>query len=160
MPNNLTNTEIKKALECCSQDICENCPCVENHRCVTMFDALDLIDKLEAENESLKNAYKQCAWERDTFQEELKTASAENERLSRITRNLVGEIKAEAYTEFAERLKEKYPIFENQAYAINPYGFHGFLDNLLKEKIGNDMGRYDPYTDSFVKEEMVGEDNA
>lgn len=55
------------------------------------------IATLQAENESLKNAYKQCAWERDVFQ-------TENERLSRITRTMVGEIKAEAMTEFAEEL--------------------------------------------------------
>ena len=35
--------------------------------------------------------------------------------------------------EFAERLTEKYQITENSAFSINPYAFHTFIDNLLKE---------------------------
>ena len=101
MPNNITDAEIKKALE----EILEIMLTMGDlQKSSTVSKSINLINKLEAENKRLKNAYKQCAWERDTFQEELKIASAENERLSRITRNLVGEIKAEAYTEFAERL--------------------------------------------------------
>ena len=46
------------------------------------------------------------------------------------------EIKTEAYKECIEKVKEKYQIFENQTYAINPYALHKFLDNLLKEKVG------------------------
>ena len=34
-------------------------------------------DNAQAEIERLQNAYKQCAWERDTFLEELKTAKSE-----------------------------------------------------------------------------------
>lgn len=79
------------------------------------------LTSLKAENESLKNAYKQCAWERDTFQEE-------NERLSKITRPFIAEIKAEAYTEFAERLKEWFRK-ESEVYKL--------INNLLKEKVGD-----------------------
>jgi cell division septum initiation protein DivIVA len=51
----------------------------------------DEIADLTTEVERLKNAYKQCAWERDAFLEELKTA------------------KSEAIKDFAERLKEYFP---------------------------------------------------
>jgi FtsZ-binding cell division protein ZapB len=154
MPNNLTDNEIKKALECCMESShCSKCPFVnilDIRICTSKMSelALDLINQLEtknsnltsdltslqndltslkAENESLKNAYKQCAWERDTFQEE-------NERLSKITLPLIAEIKAEAYTEFAERLKkESYERIDLTAYVEV-----SDIDNLLKEMIKNE----------------------
>ena len=46
----------------------------------TLKNTLDLINRLQAENERLKNAYKQCAWERDNFQ-------ADNKRLYEIIEN-------------------------------------------------------------------------
>ena len=63
---------------------------------------------------------------------------AENERLSKITRPLIAEIKAEAYKEFAERLKEK---------SFQSFGNYGItrdvvevcdIDNLVKEMAGED----------------------
>ena len=115
----MTDSEIVKALECCvkSDSVidCFECPYYEvySSRCVDYLckDALDLINKLEAENE----------------------------RLSRITRTMVGEIKAEAYTEFAERLKEKttakYKTIDNDyLYEIDT----NFINNLLKEMVGED----------------------
>ena len=61
---------------------------------------------------------------------------AENERLSKITRPLIAEIKAEAYTEFAERLKEKsFQSFGN--YGITRYVVEVCdIDNLVKEMVG------------------------
>lgn len=55
----------------------------------------DEICDLQTTIESFKNAYKQCAWERDMFSEELKTA------------------KTEAIKEFAEKLKEHIPHFDD-----------------------------------------------
>ena len=131
MDKNLTDNEITiKALkELLEVMLSEG----DLQRTSTVSHTIDLINRLQTENESLKNAYKQCAWERDTFQEELKTASAENERLSRITRTMVGEIKAEAYTKFAERLKEK---FKEYWYDYDIRVFCDEVDNLLKEMIG------------------------
>lgn len=57
---------------------------------------------------------------------------AENERLSKITRPLIAEIKAEAYTEFAERLKEK----TMQKSDWNEYVEVEDIDNLVKEMVG------------------------
>lgn len=81
----------------------------------------------KAENESLKNAYKQCAWERDVFQ-------TENERLTHITRNLIGEIKAEAYTEFAERLKSIIMWSPKNHISITAKD----VEMILKEMVGED----------------------
>ena len=148
----MTDNEIKKALESCMNGRCDDeCPFRETREHCHNLDSLilGLINRLQAENESLKNAYKQCTWERDVFQ-------TENERLSKITRPLIAEIKTEAMTEFAEELEgmASQGFWETDAYV----GIEQIKD-LLKEKIGNDMGIYDPYTDSFVKEEMVGDSN-
>ena len=90
---------------------------------------IDLINRLTAENERLKNAYIQCAWERDSFSDELSgeilnvkrlekeldTEKNHNERLyKKIDRLVEGaynikKIKAEAVKEFVERLVEGRP---------------------------------------------------
>lgn len=84
----MTDNDIIKALECCSsqpQELCCNCP-IDIRKikggCITALttNALDLINRLQAENE----------------------------RLSKITRPLIAEIKAEAYKEFCEKRGIKY----------------------------------------------------
>ena len=63
----LTDNEIKKALECCAgkdgERFCWDCPC-KNAETVKEYcdykmlkSALDLINRLEAENERLKNRF-------------------------------------------------------------------------------------------------------
>lgn len=104
----MTDIEIKNALQLHQHDVtfCKYCP-YESKGCEEKMceDALNLIDKLQAENE----------------------------RLTHITRNLVGEIKAEAYTEFAEKCKEK---FKEYWYDYDIRVFCDEVDNLLKEMIG------------------------
>lgn len=85
----MSDNEIKKALECCvkslSSDSCNECPLNTTKECdkdllaIEKY-ALDLINRLQAENE----------------------------RLSKITRPLIAEIKAEAYKEFCEKRGIKY----------------------------------------------------
>ena len=117
LDNKLKDNEIKKAWECCSsqpQELCCNCP-IDISKikggCITVLttNALDLINRLQSENE----------------------------RLTHITRNLIGEIKAEAYKEFAERLKEK---------SFQSFGNYGItrdvvevcdIDNIIKEMVGD-----------------------
>lgn len=144
----LTDNEIMKGLECCSQeDMCQSCPygaaCLDDkYISIISKDALDLIKRLKAENdelfyklqgvmwsvdkwldgnelkqdevsrattmrektlqitekqqaeiESLRNAYKQCAWERDAFLEDFGRLDA-------------NKIKANVIKEFAMRLKK------------------------------------------------------
>lgn len=57
-----------------------------------------------------------------------------------------------AYKEFAERLKAKNA--ENK-YILPSVNLN--IDDTLNKLLSNDMGRYDHYTDSFVKE--LTEDN-
>lgn len=111
LSNSLSDSEIKKALECCIKDDCKNCPLGEIEDCVTMTDALDLINRLQAENERLK--------------EEVDLLHSD------YTYKLVKvKAKAEAVKEFAERLKEKVSVDEKDGLH---WFYHKQIDNLLKE---------------------------
>ena len=119
MSNKLTDKEIVKALECCPKNIiCGECPLCGKKDCMNKLyiNALDLINRLQAENEDYKALY-----------EGLKAEHIE-------TIKAIKHCKAEAYKEFAERLKEKYPWKEDYLYSTKLMGKD--IDNLLKELIG------------------------
>ena len=73
MPNNLTAAEIKKALECCLNDSCYTSECSffeetkdgEHCQRVAIKHALDLINRKDQENESLKAAIERLREIRD-----------------------------------------------------------------------------------------------
>ena len=113
----LTDSEIVKALEdfINHNGYCVDCPSI-------MKNALDLINRLQAENEDYKALY-----------EGLKAEHIE-------TIKAIKHYKAEAYKEFADRLKEKAKKTEivcsgaliTTNYSISAKNF----DNLLKEMTG------------------------
>ncbi len=84
----LTDKEIKKALECCvTSEYCADCPCIEKQLlCPTSDIVLDYINRLEAENEHLKNQVSDCR----------QTVKCENIDIAHI--------KDEAYKEFYKKL--------------------------------------------------------
>ena len=114
-----TDNEIKKALECCSSNIvfenCAYCSYKEDWSkgitCIkkSAKNALDLINRLQAENSNLTSNL-------TSLQNDLTSAKAENEQLTKDKESLayslanaVGQkmtAKAEAYKEFADRLCE------------------------------------------------------
>ena len=130
MPDKLTDEQIKKAFEWCTKADCVNCPHIYlNCRFDMARKALDLINRLQAENERLKEEKETLKSLLNSNQEryfkisnlchkyrnKLKTVKAENERL----RNTIDDMldrepilversekyaKAEAYKEFAELL--------------------------------------------------------
>ena len=125
----LTNDEILSSLKLISNTAnCDNCK-IRNVRwgacdCpqITAEAALELINRYKNE---IKKLQKEVG---------LLTIS-----VPRCTRTRTAEVKAEAYKEFAERLKEKYGIFtplgvnwieEVKAVRVSD------IDNLLKEMIG------------------------
>lgn len=73
----------------------------------------------------------------------------DNERLSKITRPLISKIKAEAYTEFAERLKTE--IISDTAYGCDCNQHSGYYDYKIE------IGDIPEYIDNILKE-MAGED--
>ena len=132
MEKRLTDNEIVKALECCVTKgaKCTDCPAfvkVDRSNCKKYFrGAIDIINRLQAENERLKNAYKQCAWERDTFTEIKKEYIAK----------LIAKTKAEAYKEFADKLKlHAYHECDITGYRYLVVQIEE-IDNLLKELVG------------------------
>ena len=121
MPGKLTDKEIVKALECCKSDttICNECPYDKIGECIEKMcaDSIDLINRLQGENERWR---KNCD---DLYKEMSERLKAE----LKIERRLA---KAEAYKEFAERVKKLpyYPSYTN---------LHKAVDNLLKELVGD-----------------------
>lgn len=113
----MTEKDIIKALECIASKenvLCKNCPynkyhLMECHRTASK-DALDLINRQQAEIERLQN---------------------ENNQFADIGK-LYSEIKAEAIKEFAELIKaNKHKLF------FSVKGFDEQIDNLKKEMVGD-----------------------
>ena len=129
MPDKLTDSEIVKALECCKYEYDTKCElCCYNFysrtgcRSELRRNALDLINRLQAENERLKD-----------YNENLLTA---NTSLS----NEILDAKTEAYKESIEKVKEKLRDIAKIDWQDNYYYLIGeaFFDNLLKELVGED----------------------
>ena len=130
--NKLTDNEIIKALECCIKSshfgecFDNKCPLVSEKGCEvgkeTLYPyVLDLINRLQAENERLTIRLRKAEHQLDDAMK------------------MYNIIKAEAYKEFAERLKEiaisRYDAFDEQEY---PFVRLTDLDNLLKKLVGED----------------------
>ncbi len=75
----MTDNEIKKALECCTDKTCLHCPYDNEVHCLDFMynNALDLINRLQADKEALING-------QETLQKYLAEQKAENERLKEL----------------------------------------------------------------------------
>lgn len=136
----LSDNDIKKALEYKTKVGCELCDIKTKECCTTCIYglakcALDLINRLEAENEKLNvelvgmrgacNSYKMHY---DNAQAEIERLNKEIDRLSQCVMYHDGQIvdaKAEAVKEFAERLKA---ITDKEGWTDS-----GEIDDLVKE---------------------------
>ena len=122
----MTDNEIIKALECCTDESYENCnecpystDTLSCKRLKLLEDSLELINRQKAEIERLK---KEVSVARDAY-------------IS--IQDRYEHTKAESYKEFAERLNEKAQIadcFDSYNMVV---GTH-FIDNLLKEMVGEE----------------------
>ena len=132
----MTDNEIVKALEVCDNSFCEDCKYHDklfNCRDNLIRDALDLINRLQAENERLTKENTILSQNADTaFQDGL------NEAQDLYAEQVKTEIKAEAYKEFAEKVKKNQRKLFNYIYSED--GFGAIVDNLLKELVGDDNG--------------------
>ena len=127
MTDKLTDEQIKKALECCVKgnidNSCPECPLVDYDGCMEhlVVYLADLINRLQAEIEMFDRTVKEYAY---LYDKHINTP--------------FNHIKAEAYKEFVERLKEY-----KCSYDLPDY--HSFvavdvedIDNLLKELVGDE----------------------
>ena len=92
---------------------------------------------VDVQNEDIENFVKDVVFLKDL----INRLQAENERLKKESEifadigKMYSEIKAEAYKEFAERLKETFP---KDDFLRSTKQISKDIDNLLKEKVGED----------------------
>ena len=138
----LTDNEIIKALECCvlAKHICpHDCPMLKNKECLESLrkNALDLINRLQAENERLRAVKKHI----DILIHrgiEYPTTESYNEAFQKALARLYDntKAKAEAYKEYAEKLENRILSMLNTATLEEKEiicACIGTNNNLLKE---------------------------
>ena len=120
----MTDNDIIKALECCSNaEPCSNCPYQKQCDETDLAEiALDLINRQKAEIESLEKDSKRLKKVQMQLDDAMKMYST---------------IKAEAIKEFAERLKEKWTIASPEPYNTDAVEVLDSIDNLAKEMVGD-----------------------
>lgn len=120
--------------------------------------ALDLINRLQAQNKDLAETVHNLTIEKDALFDKAEELKAEIERLKtnlnveleNFATEYDNKIKAEAIKEFAEKLKNE--IINDTAYACDITQHSGYYDYQIK------IGDIPEYIDNLVKE-MVGENN-
>lgn len=143
----MTDNEIIKGLRCCGRENCFGCPyrgkCHQGNPMI--IDALNLITRQQLEIEKLKIS--DASKEEYTIKQhgKIKELKARVERLNKeiqITKDdytmlqtKIEIIKSEAIKEFADRLKHSF--FDN-GYESPDIDFDYFVDNLVKEMVGDD----------------------
>lgn len=137
-----TDNEIIKSLECCKEPefLCNsNCPLFKDDNCRMTLpkNSLDLIKRLQAENEEKDIEIDILIRKKDTAYDEVCELRAEIERLNTIIRDnfldtnkQILEAQDEAIKEFADRLKKEYiqGFWEEHRYIDIED-----IDDLLKE---------------------------
>lgn len=113
------------------------------------------IEKLNVELVGMRGACESYKIHYDNAQAEIETLQKENEELGKVIGNAYELncflestrkcVRTEAYREFALELKCGVPQETGVIRCAD-------VDDTLKKLLSNDMGRYDHYTDSFVKE--------
>ena len=132
-----TDEQIKKALECCNNGSCRECPFrCGSAACVTnlLRAVLDLDNRQEAEIAELKsdltllkNDYEQC---KSVYDEEKAKVAKLNDKLITAYK-LLKTAKFEAIKEFSERLKEQKLFIVGGSMV-----FVSDIDSLAKEMVG------------------------
>lgn len=134
----MTDNEIKKALECCVESECEGCKYEYDTACkeYILHDCIRLIKQKQDEVKAYKHYYDECL-------KDLKKANAEIDRLKYANQTNISSIatlheelktaKAEAYKEFADRLKDESEHFELEK---ENFVSEEQIDNLVKEMVG------------------------
>lgn len=161
----LTDSEIVKALECCSMQsypACKECPYHDNYsnrECIGLrnADIKDLINRQKAQLFKEQNKNSKLRNERNRLQAEVERLEKDSKRLEKVEMQLddamkmYDTIKAEAYKEFAERLKEApikcaLPLLglstkdETEDYFNDiMLQVRDVINNLLKELVGDNQ---------------------
>ena len=143
----MTDNEIIKALE----NEVKSTEYVDSEYCdgvdlILIKSAVDLINRQQAENINLKGHLEQLKSRYDNAKSEIKRLKGISVSPSKdpmdfcgvlcdYAEELIDKAKAEAYKEFAEHLKE---MWSNNYYDSPDVDFDEFVDNLLKEMVGEE----------------------
>ena len=143
----MTDNEIITALE----SEVKSAEYVDNYYCngvdLTLIkSAIDLINRQKAENINLKGHLEQLKSRYDNAKSEIKRLKGISVSPSKdpmdfcgvlcnYAEELIDKAKSEAYKEFAEHLKERW---SNNYYDSPDVDFDEFVDNLLKEMVGEE----------------------
>lgn len=123
MERKFTDNEIVKALECCREKDCGDCPMIEYPQTICEWDAfdlaIDLINRQKAEIADERARKELCA-------EVIKRLDKESETA-----------RAEAIKEFADMLKEK---IRDDCFAYEASLRCEYIDNLVQEMTGENNG--------------------
>ena len=146
----MTDNEIIKALECCPRGIgmkCEKCPMFRTNDCMSKLhvNTLDLINRQKTENENLKVENQSLRSAANSLKMHYEKAQAEIERLKEslnielenFATEYDNKIKAEAYKEFAERLKAVFKGFDDKNEVILYSNLLTAIDCLLIGMVGD-----------------------
>ena len=142
----LNDDGIIKALELCSKSLsiktCQKCPFYLQTNCVSALklNAIDLINRQKAEIERLETVADKDFNQWNMLAEKTKQHYAD------LYKEAKDSLKAEAYKEFAERLKEivsqnDYPLADKLNSidrGMFTIGFEQAIDEVLKEMVGED----------------------
>ena len=151
MPNKkLTDEKLIEIMQYKSKTGCDLCDIKNGNWCRTcnydlMKSALDLINRLQAEKQNLEielQAMRGAANSYKAENERLKNHIQEGIALAKQLPEMITLVKAEAYKECIEKVKEKsckINMWHNDIVVKTDYQISGeALDNLLKEKVGED----------------------
>lgn len=142
----MTDNEIMKALECCKDADCLNCPRLAEELCFGLGSnlvscVLDLINRQKEEIEHYKkaffnsqNIFSDQALENECMKAEIDSMKEKLKLYSYYKEPFVKQIKSEAIKEFAEKLKANLDIsvygYSTEEVTNN---FFDTIDNLVKE---------------------------
>ena len=149
MPNKLTDAEVKKALKEYIEFADFEYTEYTSIRLDILKNALDLINRLEGENKKNETIIRfadktieSLKAEAERLKEDIKILRVSVEQAPLIRKDgksplslLTAEIKAEAYKEFAEKIKEK------TMWLFSSVSINNEIDNLLNELVGDGDGK-------------------
>lgn len=142
----MTDKEIIKALECCSEhEGCHNCHCKKEcgDLSVVTTEALNYINKLESEVESITEKFNCQQQVYADLSKIIKNQKTEIDGLK--TRNInncrhwqkkYSSLRADTIKEFAEKLKAEYDGFDERSEMIMYNNLLVAIDDVVKEMVG------------------------
>ena len=146
----MTDNEIIKALECCGNGLCANCPRLNTPEHILhckellMCEAIDLINRKKAEIKRLNGVIKNFKATKERQKAEIESEISLRQQWQEKCNELLEErqhIKAEAIKQFAEKVKEHMCSYDLDNYHYFRAIEEDAFDDLVKEMVGdNNVG--------------------